>query len=66
MARRRNNNNEGLLNIAIRSDWKVSAGMAGACLLAGAVVIPVVVGQNPLLRSLVTVLSPLAWLLGKL
>lgn len=54
----------GLLEIAATSDWKVSAGMAAACALAAAVVIPLLFGRIPVLAMLPALLSPLAWLMA--
>lgn len=49
MARRRYRKNEGLIEIALRSNWKVSAGLAGASFLGGAFLIPALLGENALL-----------------
>ncbi|KON79549.1 DUF2034 domain-containing protein [Azoarcus sp. PA01] len=65
MGRRRyRNRNEGLLDIAVRSDWKVSAGLAAASVFGGAVLVPAFLGSSPVLRPIGTVFTPLAWLVA--
>ena len=62
MVRRRyRKREEGLFEIAIRSDWKISAGLAAGALLFGTVLIPALFAGNPFLRPLTGVFSPLAW-----
>lgn len=65
MARRRyRKRKEGLFEIAIRSDWKLSAGLAAGALLLGSVLIPALFAGNPFLRPLAGVFSPFAWFLA--
>jgi len=56
--------NEGLVDIAVRSDWKVSAGLAAASVFGGAVLVPAFLGASPTLRPIGTVFTQLAWLLA--
>lgn len=65
MARRRyKRRNEGLIEIAMRSDWRVSAAFAAASLFGGAVLIPAFLAQSAILRPLAAALTPLAWLIA--
>ncbi len=61
MARRRNRKREqGLFEIATRSDWKLSAGIAAASLFIGLVLIPAFFAGNPLLAPMAGIFSTLA------
>jgi|GEM_PF-1974446 len=65
MGRRRyRRKNEGLLETAVRSDWKVSAGLAAASVFGGAVLVPAFLGSSPALRPIGTVFTQLAWLVA--
>lgn len=62
MARRRyRKREEGLFEIAIRSDWRLSAALAAASLFAGIVLIPALFAGNAILRPLGSIFTPLAW-----
>lgn len=52
------------MEIAATSDWKVGAGLAAACAFAAAVIIPGTLGRSPFLAGLVSLFSPLAWLMA--
>lgn len=60
-ARRRN---EGLFELAVRSDWKVSVAIAAASVFGAAVLVPALFGATPALRPLATVITQFAWLLA--
>ncbi len=62
MARRRYRRNEGLFEIAARSDWRVAAGLAATCALGAGALIPGLAAQNPLLGPVAAVFAPLGWL----
>lgn len=65
MARRRyRKREEGLIEIAIRSDWKLSAGLAAACLVVGMVLIPRFLAGNVFAGPLVGVSTPLSGVLA--
>lgn len=58
-SRKRDN---GLIAIALRSDWRVSAALAAGSLFVGIVLVPVFLGSSAMLRPLAGVFTPLAWL----
>ena len=65
MGRRRyRNRNDGLVDIAARSNWKVSAGLAAASVFGGVVLVPAFLGSSPVLRPIGTVFTQLAWLVA--
>lgn len=64
MARRRYRKNEGLIEVALRSNWKVSATLAGASFVGGTVLIPAILDRSPLLQPLAGALGTLASLLA--
>lgn len=64
MARRRYRKNEGLLDLAVRSDWKFSAALATACVFAAKVFIPAVFGHNVITAVVGAMFIPLAWLMA--
>lgn len=62
MARRRyRRRNEGLIEIAIRSDWKVSAGLAVASVFVGTILVPAFLGGRAMHAPIGAVFSQLAW-----
>jgi len=64
MARRRYRKNQGLIEIALTSNWKVAATLAAASVLGGAVVIPALFGRSAMLSPLAAVLAPVAWFIA--
>jgi len=65
MGRRRyRRRNEGLLDIAVRADWKVSAGLAAASIFGGVVLVPAFLGGSPVLRPIGTVFTQFAWMVA--
>lgn len=64
MARRRSRRNEGLLELAARSDWRFAAGISATCVVAAAMVIPGMFAASPMLLPLAMVFTPLAWLMA--
>ncbi len=61
---RRSRRSPGLLEFALTSDWKLSAGMAGMCVLFASLIIPGFLGGKPVLVPLMTMFKSLAWLLA--
>ena len=53
MARRRRREDEGLIALALTSNWQFSAIVAGGCAFDAVVVIPAVFGHNPFLLLLI-------------
>ncbi|CAI09759.1 putative endonuclease [Aromatoleum aromaticum EbN1] len=65
MGRRRyRRKTEGLLDIAVRSDWKISAGLAAASVFGGAMLVPAFLAGSPALLPIGTVFTQLAWLVA--
>lgn len=54
----------GLIEIALTSDWKVSAGMSAFCIVGALVIVPVLFGGQPLLRGVAALVTPLAWMMA--
>lgn len=64
MARRRYRKNEGLIEIALASNWKVAATLAAASAFGGAVVIPALFGRSAMLSPVAAMLAPVAWFIA--
>ncbi|MFN4062754.1 MAG: endonuclease, partial [Parazoarcus communis] len=58
---RKSRREPGLIEIALTSDWKVSAGMSAFCIVGALVIVPVLFGGQPLLRGVAALVTPLAW-----
>lgn len=63
MARRRSRRNDGLIDLALRSDWKVSAALAVGALVVGVFVLPRLFDPASPLAALNGTFTTLAWLL---
>ncbi|MDT3672563.1 MAG: restriction endonuclease [Aromatoleum sp.] len=64
MARRRYRKNQGLIEIALTSNWKVAATLAAGSAFGGAVVIPALFGRSAMLAPVAAMLVPLAWFIA--
>ena len=61
---RKSRREPGLIEIAVTSDWKVSAGMSACCVVGALVIVPVLFGGQPLLRGVAALVTPLAWMMA--
>ncbi|TXH45247.1 MAG: restriction endonuclease [Burkholderiaceae bacterium] len=61
---RKSRREPGLIEIALTSDWKVSAGMSAFCVVGALVIVPVLFGGQPLLRGVAALVTPLAWMMA--
>lgn len=64
MARRRYRKNAGLIEVALQSDWKVSAVLAVTVVVVGIGLVPMLFDSASPLAPLSTVIAPAAWLLA--
>lgn len=62
MARRRKRRNQGLLELAFRSDWRVSVALSAGTAFIGVVLVPIFLAQSPMLRPLASMVTMLCWL----
>ncbi|MCB1913205.1 MAG: DUF2034 domain-containing protein [Zoogloeaceae bacterium] len=62
MARRRKRKNEAFLELAFRSDWRLSVALAAGTAFIGLVLVPIFLAQSPILRPLGSMLTMLCWL----
>lgn len=61
---RKSRRDPGLIEIAVTSDWKVSAGMSAVCAVGALVVVPVLLGRQPLFIGLAALITPLVWMMA--
>lgn len=64
MARRRSRKNQGLLEIAVCSDWQYAASLAGGSLFVGVILVPAFFGKSPVLLPLGSMITTLSWLVS--
>lgn len=58
---RRTRKDEGLIEIALKSDWPVAAALALLVAVAGFLILPILFGGNPFLAPLLAAFRPFIW-----